>query len=111
MFRAKAKQNKESDYKLNSIAGKVEFAINNTEIAYQELTKQINEAKSNMAKTQGDPRKVWEAKLKSAQQQLKIVQKIMEHKDVVDMFAPIAIPAIEKIEKGIMGKIKNGLNF
>ncbi len=44
-------------------------------------------------------------------QQLKIVQKIMEHKDIVDMFAPIAIPAIEKIEKGLMSRIKGGLSF
>lgn len=112
VFKAKTKAGKDKEYKLNSVAGKVQFAIENTDIAYKKLSDDIKENRSNMIKTsEPNAKKVFESKMKSAETQLKIVQKIMEHKDVVDMFAPIAIPAIEKIEKGIMSKIKGGFNF
>ena len=111
-FKLKVKQKKDTELKLDSVAGKVEFAINNKEVAYKKLSDDIKQYTNDMAKTNDpDARKIFEGKIKSTQQQLKIVQKLTEHSDVVDMFAPIAIPAIEKIEKGILSRIKGGFNI
>ncbi len=112
VFNAKARQEKTKDYQLNSIAGKVEFALNNTELAYSQLMKTIKDNKNALTQT-NDPnaKKVFQSSIKDAELQLKIVTKIMEHRQVIDMFKPIIIPTIDKIEKTVMSKIKGGLNF
>jgi len=109
VFKAKNNSDNKNKMKLESIAGKIQFAVENTDLAYQKLTKDINEATKNLARTQ-DPnaRKVFENKIKSAKSQLGYVQKIMEHKDVIDLISPVGIPAIEKGEKWIMKMVKGG---
>ena len=111
-FKAKNKSENEKEINLKSITGKIAFAIQNTEVAYQEISKHIKEADKQLHTLKSDDeRKIWEKKKKSAEQQLKIVQKILENKDIIDMFEPILIPAMDKVEKKVMGVIKSGLKF
>ena len=111
-FKAKNKSENEKEINLKSITGKIAFAIQNTEVAYQEISKHIKEADKQLHTLKNDDeRKIWEKKKKSAEQQLKIVQKILENKDIIDMFEPILIPAMDKVEKKVMGAIKSGLKF
>jgi len=106
-FKAENTEKKNRDLHLNSVAGKVEFAIENTDLAYNQLMNQLKECQTHYsnAKTTQE-KKIWENKKKGIEQQLKIVQKIMENKDVVDMASPVLIPLISKLEKGVMKAVK-----
>lgn len=106
-MRIEGRMKKEKESDLNSVAGKVQFAIENTDTAYNHLSGQIKDAK-NKLQSAGTPeeRKIYENQIKSLEQQLKIVQKILENKQYVDMASPVLIPLLSKAEKWAMGSIK-----
>lgn len=106
--RQKIQDGKQSE--LDSLSGKLRFAIEHTDLAYEKINKDIAEAKKLMNTTDKNIKSQAEAKLKGAEQQLQVIEFIMKNKQIFDMGGDLLIPMVGKFEKKLKGMVKGGLS-
>ena len=100
------KQENKKNLKLNSIASKLELAIENPDLAYEKLMQQKAEGEQMIKSTDERMKNIGQGKINDATMQLKIVTEIMKHKTALDMGKDFLIPAVAGIEGKAKGFIK-----
>jgi len=94
---------------MNTIAGKLGFAIKNPTLAYEKLHADIKECDQMIEKVKGNKEmtEVYESKKKNCEWQLQIVNGLMKNQTLIDFIgADTIIPVMSGVEKKLKGLVK-----
>lgn len=94
---------------MSSITGKIRMAIENTDLVYENISKEMKELEKLTHSSDKNVVTQAQARLKCKQQEMKVVEWIMSNKTAVDMVGETGLALIEGIESKARKIAKGGL--